>query len=113
MEIYGLPKLSKFRSKNLGNSKLIAEIDKFIETITYYKFEDYKSLNKIRPDSDLVYKGNFYFFDIDHSRLLSLIEFKENELFIIWVGSHKEYERTFKNNRNVIRKWLKDNDWIK
>ena len=26
----------------------------------------------------------------------------------MWAGTHKEYERTFKNNTNTIEKWLRE-----
>lgn len=38
---------------------------------------------------------------------------ENGEATIVWPGNHDEYELTFKNNRKVIRKWLRDNDWIK
>ena len=42
-----------------------------------------------------------------------LIEFDENKRArVIWTGSHQDYDKTFKNNRNTIKKWLKDNGWI-
>jgi len=42
-----------------------------------------------------------------------MIELEENgEATIVWAGSHDDYELTFKNNRNVIKKWLRDNNWI-
>lgn len=71
-------------------------------------------LTKTRPDADCVYGGEFYFFNINIHRTMILIEFEENgEATIVWAGSHDDYELTFKNNRNVIKKWLKDNNWIK
>ncbi len=66
-----------------------------------------------RPDADCVYGGEFYFFNINIHRTLIMIEFEENgEATIVWAGSHDDYELTFKNNRNVIKKWLIDNNWI-
>jgi len=42
-----------------------------------------------------------------------LIEFEGNgEATVVWVGSHQEYEKTFRNNKNTIKKWLRDNEWI-
>jgi mRNA interferase HigB len=42
-----------------------------------------------------------------------MIEFEEDgEMTVVWAGSHDDYEKTFKNNRNVIKKWLRDNEWI-
>lgn len=49
------------------------------------------------------------------SKFLSaiLIEFEENgDATIVWAGNHDDYELTFKNNRKVIKKWLRDNNWI-
>ena len=66
-----------------------------------------------RPDADCVYGGEFYFFNINIHRTLIMIEFEENgEATIVWAGSHDDYELTFKNNRNAIKKWLSDNNWI-
>lgn len=46
-------------------------------------------------------------------RTLILIEFDENgEATIVWTGTHKEYESTFKNNKKTIEKWLRHNDYI-
>jgi mRNA interferase HigB len=42
-----------------------------------------------------------------------LIEFDKNKrVRVIWTGSHQEYDKIFKNNKNTIKKWLKDNGWI-
>ncbi|UII26872.1 type II toxin-antitoxin system HigB family toxin [Fulvivirga maritima] len=66
-----------------------------------------------RSDADCVYGGEFYFFNINIHRTLIMIEFEENgEATIVLAGSYDDYELTFKNNRNVIKKWLRDNSWI-
>ncbi len=31
---------------------------------------------------------------------------------IYWAGSHDEYEKTFKNNKDTIEKWLRSNGLI-
>ena len=42
-----------------------------------------------------------------------MIEFEEDgEMTVVWAGSHDDYEKTSKNNRKVIKKWLRDNEWI-
>jgi len=42
-----------------------------------------------------------------------MIEFDENgDVTIVWVGTHQEYETTFKNNKNTIEKWLRSNGYI-
>lgn len=36
-----------------------------------------------------------------------MIEFEEDgEMTVVWAGNYNDYEKTFKNNRNVIKKWL-------
>lgn len=37
---------------------------------------------------------------------------EDAEATIVWAGTHQEYENIFKNNKDVIRKWLSDKDWI-
>jgi hypothetical protein len=42
-----------------------------------------------------------------------LIEFdEEGEATIIWAGTHQAYEKTFKNNKRIIEKWLRTNNYI-
>ncbi len=56
---------------------------------------------------------DFIFFNINIHRTLVLIELDENgEATIVWVGTHQEYETTFKNNKNTIEKWLRNNGYI-
>jgi len=42
-----------------------------------------------------------------------LIEFEDDWATIIWAGSHKDYEKTFRNNKTFIGKWLRDKNWVK
>ena len=105
--------LQKLKSKNLGNAKLTREIDKLIEDLEYFNLKTPLELIKMRPDAYCVYGGEFYFFNINVHRTMILIEFEDDgEMTVVWAGTHKEYELTFKNNRNVIKKWLKNNGWI-
>ena len=113
MEILGKKLLEKLKRKNKGNVSLISEIDKLINDLEEYSFKSQLELIKSRPDADCVHKDGFYFFDINVHRTLILIEFEENgEATVVWCGSHSEYESTFKNNKNTIKKWLKDKEWI-
>jgi len=105
--------LGKLIRKNRGNSKLAKAVQQLIFEIEDNFWETPLDLTAKRPDADCVYGGEFYFFDINIHRTLIMIEFEENgEATIVWAGSHDEYELTFKNNRNVIKKWLRDNNWI-
>jgi hypothetical protein len=67
----------------------------------------------VRPDADCVHSDGFYFLNINIHRTLVLVEFDEDgEITIVWCGTHDEYETTFKNNKDTIRKWLKEREWI-
>lgn len=105
--------LGKLIRKNQGNVKLIKSIEQLIADIENNSWKTPRELIETRPDADCVYGGEFYFFDISIHRSLILIEFEENgDATIVWAGNHVDYELTFKNNRNVIKKWLRDNNWI-
>ena len=74
---------------------------------------DKQNINDIRNDADCVHNDGFYFFDIHIHRTLIMIELDENgEATIVWVGTHDEYEKTFKNNKNTIEKWLRSKGCI-
>ncbi|MDX9770155.1 MAG: type II toxin-antitoxin system HigB family toxin [Tenuifilaceae bacterium] len=105
--------LGKLIRKNKGNSKLVKSIQQLISDIEDSNWNTPYEIAEKRPDADCVYGGEFYFFNINIHRTLIMIEFDENgEATIVWAGSHDDYELTFKNNRSVIKKWLKDNNWI-
>jgi len=105
--------LGKLIRKNRGNSKLIKSVQKLIDEIEMNNWKTPLELLDNRPDADCVYGGEFYFFNINIHRTLIMIEFEENgEATIVWAGNHDDYELTFKNNRKVIKKWLKANSWI-
>jgi mRNA interferase HigB len=105
--------LGKLIQKNRGNSKLVKAVQQLISDIEDSDWKNPLDLTKNRPDADCVYGGEFYFFNINIHRTLIMIEFEENgEATIVWAGSHDDYELIFKNNRNVIKKWLRDNNWI-
>jgi hypothetical protein len=106
--------LQKVRKKNIGNVKLRKAIDKLLEDLDEMIVSNPNELISKRPDADCVYGGSHYFFNINVHRTMILIEFEPyNEATILWAGSHDEYEMIFKNNRNVIKKWLIDNRLIK
>jgi mRNA-degrading endonuclease HigB of HigAB toxin-antitoxin module len=105
--------LGKLIRKNQGNVKMIKSIERLVNDIENNSWKTPGELNDTRPDADCVYGGEFYFFDINIHRTLILIEFEENgDATIVWAGNHDDYELTFRNNRNVIKKWLRDNNWI-
>ncbi len=105
--------LGKLIRKNRGNTKLVKSVQQLISDIEDSNWKTPHDLTENRLDADCVYGGEFYFFNINIHRTLIMIEFEENvEATIVWAGSHDDYELTFKNNRNVVKKWLRDNNWI-
>ena len=112
MEIVGKKLLEKLKRKNKGNVPLVSEIDDLINTLENNEFKNQLEIIKIRPDADCVHNDGFYFFNLDVHRTLILIEFEDGEATIVWCGNHDEYENTFKNNKNTIKKWLKAKEWI-
>jgi mRNA interferase HigB len=104
--------LEKLKRKNKGNLSLAKAIDKLIKDFEDNDWENQAELKITRADADKVHSDSFYFFNINIHRTMILIEFQDNEATVVWAGTHQEYETTFKNNRNTIRRWLRSNDWI-
>jgi mRNA-degrading endonuclease HigB of HigAB toxin-antitoxin module len=112
MRLINKKALEKLKRKNRGNVSLSAAIDKLINDIEGSKWHSQSELKKERPDADRVHREGFYFFNIYIHRTMVLIEFDDQEASVVWVGTHQEYDATFKNNKNAIKNWLKSNDWI-
>lgn len=113
MRLTGKKKLEKLKRKNIGNIKLVQEIEKLINDIEKNNWKTIDELKETRPDADCVHSDGFYFFDIYIHRTLILLEIEDGEATVAWIGTHDEYETTFKNNKNTIAKWLRINDYIK
>lgn len=112
MRVLGKSKLIKLKRKNIGNTKLCDAIDELLSDLEEFKPGE-QNIKDVRKDADCVHNDGFYFFDINIHRTLILIEFDENgEATVVWTGTHKEYESTFKNNKKTIEKWLRNNDYI-
>lgn len=112
MRLTGKKKLEKLKRKNIGNAKLVQEIKKLVKDIEENDLSDNDELKKIRPDADCVHNDGFYFFNINIHRALILMEIDDGEATVAWVGTHDEYETTFKNNKKTIAKWLRTKDYI-
>lgn len=113
MRLIGKNRLTKLKVKNLGNKSLCTAIDVLISDIENNNWKNEAELKIIRNDADCVHNDGFYFFDIAIHRTMILLEFDEDgEATIIWTGDHQDYERTFKNNKKTIEKWLKSRKHI-
>jgi len=106
-------KLLKLKRKNRGNSKLTKAIDKLIMDIESSEWNDKLEVIGLRPDADRVHSEDFFFFDINIHRTLTLIVFNEQYAEILWVGNHDEYDSTFRGNKKTIETWLRNHGKIK
>ena len=112
MRVLGKKILLKLKKKNIGNLRLCNEVEKLISDLEKFVYKEKNNFD-IRTDAENVHRDGFYFFDLDFHRTLILVEFdNDGEATIVWVGTHKEYETTFKNNKTTIEKWLRKNGYI-
>jgi|GEM_PF-240216 len=112
MRIIGRKIILKLKWKNIGNKKLCNAIDQLLADLETFDFK-IATITEARKDADCVHNEGFYFFNIHIHRTLILIELDdEGEATIVWAGSHQEYERTFKNNKATIEKWLRTKNYI-
>ncbi|MCG8320394.1 MAG: type II toxin-antitoxin system HigB family toxin [Cytophagales bacterium] len=107
MELLRINKLKKLKNKNRGNIKLIKAIDKLTSDIENAKWTKQTDIKETRPDADCVHSNGFYFFDLNVHRTMILVVFEDNEATVIWTGTHDEYDKTFKENKKTIEKWLR------
>lgn len=112
MKLSGRRLLIKLKNRNRGNIKLSKAIDELVETIEIATWRNPPEVKHNRPDADCVHSDGFYFFNIRIHRTLVLLEFDEDDATIVWVGSHDEYDRTFRGNKKTIEKWLRNNGLI-
>ena len=113
MDLVNKNKLERLKKKNRGNIQLRKSIEQLVRIIESSQWKTPQELVKTRPDADCVHSSGFYFFNLNVYRTMILIEFEEDgEATVVWTGSHQEYENLFKNNKNTIKKWLRDNEWI-
>ncbi|MGB3466250.1 MAG: type II toxin-antitoxin system HigB family toxin [Cyclobacteriaceae bacterium] len=80
--------------------------------LTFIVINIYLYFHIKRNDLRTVHSEGFYFFNLNVHRTMVLIEFNEGEATVVWVGTHQEYETTFRNNKNTIRNWLRSHEWI-
>lgn len=113
MRLIGKKVLEKLKQKNKGHIQLITAINKLVTDIESNNWKDTTELRKTRNDADCVHNDGFYFFDIAVHRTMIMVEFEDGEATVVWAGDHQEYEATFKNNKNTIKKWLRSKEWIK
>lgn len=105
--------LLKLKVKNKGNASLGRAIDELISQIERSGWKTREEIKSERPDADQAHSDGFYFFDIRIHRTLILIELGDDgEATVVWAGAHADYERTFKNSKETVKKYLKDKGWI-
>lgn len=113
MRLFGKERLIKLKNKNIGNKLLLEAIDELIEMIESKQWQSRLEVKSDRPDADQVHPNGFYFFNLLAHRTMVMMQLGEHgEATIIWTGTHKQYESTFRNNKDVIRNWLRNKEWI-
>lgn len=112
MRLSGKSRLMKFMRRNMGNTRLRAAVKDLLECLENNDFTSYVELKALRSDADEVHNDGFYFFNLRACRTLILLEFNDGEGEIVWIGTHDDYESTFKNNKKVIEKWLRNKGWL-
>jgi hypothetical protein len=113
MRLIGKKLLIKLKLKNRGNKPLSDAIDLLVQDIEGLD-SSISTIENVRKDADRVHSDGFYFFDIHIHRVFVLIDLDEDgEATVIWVGSHDEYERTFRNNKYTIKNWLRNKGYIR
>jgi len=113
VRLLGKRLLVKYKKKNSGNIILMRAVDKLVADLEENKISSKEDLYMIRPDADQVHAEGFYFFNLVDHRTMILLEFTEDESTVVWCGDHDSYERTFRNNKQTIRKWLQSKNYIR
>jgi len=104
MEVIGRGTLDKHAKNNTVLQKVI---DEFVEKVEKAAWRNDADLKITFPDADRIFK-NVYVFDLTGSdRTLTLVYFTNGQVQIVWAGNHQEYERELKNDKDTIRKFLK------
>ena len=132
MRLIGKRKLIKLETKNKGNVKLQKAIKSFKIEIEENIWLTQQELESSIVRFDAVHSNGFYIADINIHRAMVAITFvnlkeieelkrKENfeikakelgEVNLLWVGTHDDYQRIFKDNKSTIEKWLRSHGHI-
>lgn len=112
MQLEGKDILIRIKNKNRGNVKLWKAIERLIEILEKAEIGSPEEFKILRTDAEKVHNKGFYFLDIISYRALVLLLADKKRVTILWAGNHQEYERIFKNNKNTIEKWLKNNKFL-
>ena len=123
MKLLGIRHFTRLKKKNRGNTKLVKAIDKLIDDLKRAQWSNKDEVLSDRSDADCIHSDGFYFFNINIHKTMILIEYSLESsnnnseedtgvANILWVGSHDDYERVFKNNKSTINKWLRDQGLI-
>lgn len=104
MEVIGRRTLDKHAKNSPVLQKVIND---FVEKVEKANWKNDADLKVTFPDADRIFK-NVYVFDLTGSdRTLTLVYLVNEQVQIVWAGNHQEYERELKNNKDTIRKFLK------
>jgi hypothetical protein len=108
MRLEGKKWLYQLKKKNRGNVKLWKAIDQLIIDLESAGINSLADVKHLRKDAEKVHNAGFYFLDIHTHRTLILVTIEHDGAEIVWAGSHQDYEKVFKNNKNSVEKWLRN-----
>lgn len=113
MRLIGKSKLEKYKRKHRGNARLLKSIDDLIALIESSTEVSSHIIFKQGFKWDCVHNDGFYFVNLESHRALMLLEFESDGIAsLVWFGNHKEYEKTFWNNKSTIHSWLRSHEYI-
>jgi mRNA-degrading endonuclease HigB of HigAB toxin-antitoxin module len=112
LELIRKDKLLKLKLKHRGDIRLFTAIDLFMDDILKADWKNKNDIFRDRPDANCVHSDGFYFFDLSTYRTMVILFFDDQKVYVIWAGSHDEYDRTFKDNKQTIERWLRKNGLI-
>ncbi|MFW0715842.1 type II toxin-antitoxin system HigB family toxin [Pedobacter sp. N23S346] len=88
--------------KKHANAK--ASLEAWYGEIIEQRWEKPEDIIKLYPTADLITGKRFVFnIKVNHYRLIVDIEFKLKIIFVVWVGTHAEYDKIKVEDVNYVK----------
>jgi mRNA-degrading endonuclease HigB of HigAB toxin-antitoxin module len=104
VEVFGRNKITRYTRNRYEIAK---HFDSFVGRIKNATWKTGADVRGTFPDADHI-AGGAYIFNVLSSRSLAMVYFQDEEVEIVWVGNHDDYEATFRNNKRTIIKFLRE-----
>jgi len=106
MKLLNLKIVKKHLNKNRGNYPLQISYKNLIEEFSTANCLTHLEFKKIRPDADNVYEYRCFFLDLTSHRTLVQVDYIENLVKFMWIGTHDNYVSTFRGNKKTIERYI-------